>query len=471
MENSSRDQTLGPGLSTSDSQLLLGNVTLSSLARRYGTPLFVFSSLQIRENVEQVRTRFRKHLANAELFYASKANSNLEILHVIRGTGVSVEVSSDGEIFLALMAGFKPNQIVFNGPAKTRRELELAVKLGIKTINLDSIDELDRLISICRRLGRKANISFRVLPYVRAGASIIQTGIHESKFGVDYEKVNDAYRRATELPELVKPVGISGHIGSQNTDAASWRDFALRLGHKFCEVNEQLGADLELLDLGGGLPVRYARDEMHQPMPKYFHPTVSDEDIAIAIAEGLESIHCHPSRVMIEPGRRIVANSAVLLTRIIGSKERPKEKWLYLEVGFNVTPSSRIVRWYNHILPAEKMDKPCDTAYRLGGPLCDSADVYHDWEGELAGNPQLPQHRLLPADLKDGDLLAMLDVGAYNLDIMNHFNGRLLPGAVMLDARGRAKLIRKPETYRDLLTLEPHSGRRLKEVLARTKAR
>ena len=214
----SRD-LLRDGLSIQNGGLFFDNVELSNIARRHGTPVFVFSSRRITENVGQVRKAFGHHLKNLELYYAAKANSNLEILRTVRRTDVKPETSSDGEMFLAIVAGFKPTDIILNGPAKTRRELELAVRLEIRSINLDSIDELERLVAVCRSLRKRANISFRVLPYVHAGASIIQTGIHESKFGIDYEEVVPAYRRALEYQDFVNPVGIHGHIGSQNTDA------------------------------------------------------------------------------------------------------------------------------------------------------------------------------------------------------------------------------------------------------------
>ena len=217
--------------------------------------------------------------------------------------------------------------------------------------------------------------------------------------------------------------------------------------------------------------MRYARNETQQPMADYLVSKTSDEEIAGSIAKGLEASQCRPTTVIIEPGRRLVANSAILLSRVVGTKQRPSEKWLYLDMGFNVTPSSRIVRWYYETLAAEKMSKPHDVSYRLAGPLCDSADVYHDWEGELSGNPQLPKSHLFPADMGNGDLVAMLDVGAYNIDVMNHFNGRLLPGAVLIDAQRRIKVIRKPENYPDLIAMEPHSRIKVKQALRRLKAR
>jgi len=451
--------------------MFFDNVELSNIARKHGTPVFVFSRRRLTKNVDQVRKAFGHHLKNTELYYAAKANSNLDVLRTLRRAGVKPEISSEGEMFLIAVAGFKPTDVIFNGPAKTRRELELAVRLGIRSINLDSIDELERLVGVCRSLRKRANISFRVLPYVHAGASIIQTGIHESKFGINYEEIVRAYRRALEYQDFVKPVGIHGHIGSQNTDVQSWQEFALKLGQKFVEVERELSLKLEHIDLGGGLPVRYARNETQQPMAEYLASKTSDEEIASSIAKGLEASRCRPITVIMEPGRRLVANSAVLLSRVVGTKQRVSEKWLYLDMGFNVTPSSRVLRWYYETSAAEKMSKSHYVPYRLAGPLCDSADVYHDWEGELLGTPQLPKSHLFPDNMANGDLVAMLDVGAYNIDLMNHFNGRLLPGAVMIDAGGRIKLIRKPENYSDLIAMEPHSKVKVEQVLRRMKGR
>jgi len=439
---------------------------LSSLGRKYGTPLFVFSERAISRNIRQLQRAFGSQIKELQFFYAVKACSNLAVLQIIRRNGVNAEIASEGEMFLALMAGFKPGQIIFNGPAKSNRELELSARLGLAVVNLDSIDELRRLYEAAKRLRKTVRISFRVRPDVAAGAEVIQTGKHDSKFGIPSEDVFDAYETASQLAPEIQVSGIHAHVGSQNTSLKSWKAYVTKLARLAKDLERKLGVALEHLNLGGGLPATYSRDEIHRPLPGYLRSRPSDEEIAVVVSSALRTSGAEGYRIFMEPGRRIVASSAVLLTKIISTKQtRDGENWIYVDAGFNVLPSSRILKWYYHAFPidGERAGKMAD--YRVAGPLCDGNDLFHDLEGEQAGKPLLPRYRKLPQGLADGDIIGLMDVGAYNLELTTHFNGRLRPGAVMIDAKGKPRLMCSPETYLDLVAHEPYSKASAKRVL------
>ncbi len=443
----------------------LTNKTLSSLARRHGTPLFVFSEKTISANIGQLRRAFGARIPKLQLFYAVKANSNLAVLRTIRKNGVNAEIASEGEMFLALLAGFKPGQIEFNGPAKTDRELELSAKLGLAGVNLDSVDELHRLHAAAKRVKKSIRVSFRVRPDVSAGAGVIQTGTHDSKFGVAHEDAFAAYEEALALAPVIQIAGIHAHVGSQNTSLESWKAFVTVLALLTREVESKLGIRFEHINLGGGIPATYGRDEIHRPLPDYLAARPSDEAIADVIASALQTNSANGYRIIMEPGRRIVAESGVLLTRVVSTKRtREGERWLYVDAGFNILPSSRILKWYYQAFPVEGPQGGTPADYRIAGPLCDGNDLFHDLEGEQEGKPLLPRYRRLPEGLGDGNLIGLRDVGAYNLELTTHFNGRLRPGAVMIDAQGRSHLICRPEANRDLPALEPYSKTAAKRV-------
>ncbi len=437
---------------------------LSSLARRYGTPLFVFSEDAIATNTQQLRRAFATRIPNVQFFYAVKANSSLAILRTVRKNGLNAEIASEGEMFLALLAGFKPNQIEFNGPAKTDRELALSARLGLAGVNLDSVDELHRLYQAAKKQKKSIRVSFRVRPDVGAGANVIQTGTHDSKFGVAHEDALAAYEEAGKLAPVIQVAGIHAHVGSQNTSLESWKAFVAVLLGLAHNVERKLGIRFEHLNLGGGIPATYGRDEVHRPLPDYLQSRPSDDEIAATVANALGPRDARSYRILLEPGRRIVAESGVLLTRVVSTKEtREGERWLYVDAGFNTLPSSRILKWYYQAFPVDRATAK-SAEYRIAGPLCDGNDLFHDLEGEQAGNPLLPRYRRLPEGMGDGDLIGLRDVGAYNLELTTHFNGRLRPGAAMIDANGKTHLICRPETNLDLVALEPHSRVEAKRV-------
>ena len=447
-------------------RLLFEGLDLSSLAVKYGSPLFVFSERMITDNVATVRTAFAARFPKFRIFYATKAGSNLAILRIIRRLGLGAEVSSEGDIFLSLMAGFSPRNMVFNGPAKSDRELAISCRLGLSSINLDSVDELERLVPICRRERKSARIAFRVRPDTEAGTKIIQTGTEKSKFGIGLSEAAEAFSKAASFRDCLKVVGIHAHVGSQNTSIASWRDFVTKLAGLTTKLREELDIEVRQLNIGGGVPAEHVTDSLNQPVPSFMKSVPSDKEIADTVAEALNEGGVRDIELVVEPGRRIVAGAALLVSKVISEKASGNQNWIYVDAGFNTLPSATMP-WYYHMVPVTRADANELMPYRVAGPLCDNKDVFHDQHGEDEGIPSLPEHRMLPKGMHPGDFLALLDVGAYNLDIQDSFNERLMAGAVLLDRRGRAYLIRRNQEYQDLLAYEPHSRESARRVARR----
>lgn len=460
-------RSLGYDFAIRNGTLHFEGVNLQSLVKKHGSPLFVFSERRIIDNVRKVKKAFGAKASKLRISYAVKAGSSLCVLRTVREQGVGAEVSSEGEMFLALMAGFAPRNIIFNGPAKSERELDLSVKLGLYCINLDSLDELERLYAICKRLGKVCRVSFRVRPDVEAGTKAIRTGTAESKFGLGVAEAMKAYGRAAGLRGCLEIAGIHAHVGSQNTSLDSWGDYVKKLAELAVRLKKEFGINVQHINIGGGLPVKYATDDLNQPTPPYIRSVPGDEEIADTVAKALNEGGTRNLELIIEPGRRIVANAGLLVTQVISTKASSGQDWIYVDAGFNILPSARILKWYYHILPVTKADERELTPYRVAGPLCDGNDLFHDLDGEEQGISSLPKYRMLPRGLCTGDFLALLDVGAYNLDLMNNFNGRLLPAAVLLDKRDRPILMRRHQRYEDLLFYESHSEVRARNIARR----
>jgi diaminopimelate decarboxylase len=450
--------------SVREGKLFFEGVDLSSLAVRHGSPLFVFSERMITDSVERVRKAFGARFQKFRLFYATKAGSNVTVLRTIRRQGLGAEVSSEGDIFVSLMAGFSPRAIVFNGPAKSDRELTISCRLGLHCVNLDSMDELERLHAICKREGKTARVAFRVRPDVGAGTKLIQTGTAKSKFGLGLTEIVDAYAKAVSFHDYIKVTGIHAHVGSQNTSIESWSAFVKKLASLTVKLKEELNLDIKELNIGGGVPAVHVTDSLNQPTPPFTDRVPSDEEVAGAVADALKEGGVSDIELAIEPGRRIVAGAALLVTKVITEKASGGESWIYVDAGFNTLPSSSMP-WYYHMVPATKADVKALSPYRVAGPLCDNKDVFHDVHGEDEGNPTLPEHRMLPEGIRPGDYLALLDVGAYNMDIQDSFNERMMAGGIYIDRHGRANIMRKRQSYEDLLAYEPHSKRSAKRVV------
>jgi len=434
------------------------------LLREFGSPLYVFSEPRIRANIARLRRAAERVDRPVKFCYASKANSNMAVLVAVRDAGIDIEVNSGGELFKALRAGFRPEQIIFNGTSKTDDELDDAVRAGIYSLNVDSVYEIELVEAAARRVGKRANITLRLVPEIGTRSHIgLQTALLTSKFGITSGEVPAAFRRALASPELIRVGGIHIHVGSQTPDVEPFAEAFKTMWEHLVALHRDTGHTLEHINLGGGIPVNYLRDrsqadELPAAERDMLGASLEPADVlAAALRVARESAREADAEhlldritILLEPGRSVISDAGLVLTTVRNIKRRPEtgDVWLLTDAGFNLLLSMATYKWYYHLVSATRADAPHDTSYKVAGPLCDSGDVYFDIEG----GSRLPDYRHLPADVRPGEALALLNSGAYSLAQAFPYNGRPLPAACMVRAGGKVDLVRRRDTYEDLLT-------------------
>lgn len=451
-------------LEVTGGRLHIDGVDSVDLAREYGTPLFVYSEARIRHNVDRLKAAASVISCPLKLCYAAKAMSTMGILRAIKDAGSDLEVNSGGELWKALQAGFTGSQINYNGNSKERWELELAITNDVYAIQVDSIYELSLIEETARELGKKANVSLRLVPEIKTGThSGLQTALATSKFGMMPEEAFEAFRSYKDSPHLDLS-GIHLHIGSQNPEPEAYSEALKVLFDGMLRIYRETEIVLKHVNLGGGFPVNYLRDALHeadfpQEQREMF---AADFEPSEAIRTAWDNVKEHAAAenaehlldgltLLLEPGRSIISDTAVCLTTVRNAKSRPvdggTDDWLLTDAGFNILLSMETYKWYYHLISSERSGEPHDTKYKLAGPLCDGGDVYFDHEG----HGRLPDHRLLPSDTKPGEILALLNCGAYSLAQASQYNGRFLPPVVLIRIDGKPELIRRRDTFEDLI--------------------
>jgi diaminopimelate decarboxylase len=420
MNDVSEPRSAAPTIAYRAGELHVEDVPLARIAAAVGTPLYCYSSAAI----AGAYRRFASALAgeSADIHYAVKANSNQAVIRLLARLGAGADVVSEGELRRALAAGVPAGKIVFSGIGKTRDELAFALAQGIAQINVESVSELELLSDLAREVGRTAEIALRVNPDVDARTHAkISTGKKENKFGIDLAHAAEAYRRAAELPGL-KPVGLAVHIGSQLTDLAPFEAAFRRLIDLALELRRG-GLDVERLDLGGGLGVRY-RAEAPPPIEDY-----------AALARRL--IHNLGFRLSFEPGRALVANAGLLIARVIYVKPGATRRFVIQDAAMNDLIRPALYDAWHEIVPLREPGpavprEPADVV----GPICESSDMF-------------ALDRPLPP-VAPGDLLAILSAGAYGAVMSSSYNTRLLVPEVLVEG-GEFAVIRPRPSYEDLL--------------------
>jgi diaminopimelate decarboxylase len=456
-----------PGyLEAREGRLFIDGVDSKALAGAHDTPLFVFSERRVRSNVGRLLEAARGVGHPVRFFYASKANSTMGLLGVVRDAGIDCEVNSGGELFKALRAGFRPDQIIFNGTSKTEAEIDEAVAAGIYSINVDSVYEIELIEARARALGKRARVALRLVPEIGTRSHLgLQTALMTSKFGITSAEVLGAFRRALREPGLLHVSGIHIHVGSQTPDVEPFAAAFRTMWEHLKAIHEESGHTLEHINLGGGIPVNYLRDrsqaaELPAEERDMLGAELEPSDVlaaalgaARASARDAEATHLLEGvTILLEPGRSVIADAGVLLTTVRNIKRRPEtgDVWLLTDAGFNLLLSMTTYKWYYHVVSASRADSPAETPYKIAGPLCDSGDVYFDIER----GGRLPDYRRLPEDVRPGELLALLNTGAYTVAQMFPYNGRPLPAVALVREGGRAELIRRRDSYEDLLANE-----------------
>jgi len=459
-----------PGyLEVRNDHLIVNGVDTLELVKEFNSPLFVFSEARIRDNIKRLQLAADVVDRPIKFCYASKANSNMAILRVVLESGIDIEVNSGGELFKALRVGFRPDQIIFNGTSKSDDELDDAVRAGIYAINVDSIYEIDLVEQSVERLRARgenvapARVTLRLVPEIGTRSHLgLQTALLTSKFGISSSEVLAAFRRGLEKPELVHVCGIHIHVGSQTPDVEPFAEAFKSMWEHLVTIHRETGHTLEHINLGGGIPVNYLRDRSQaDQLPEHERDMLGAElEPSAVLKEALrvarESARAADAEhlldqvtILLEPGRSIIADAGLVLTTVRNIKSRPEtgDVWLLTDAGYNIMLSMNNYKWYYHLISASRAGAPYAHDYKVAGPLCDSGDVYFDIERE----GRLPDYRKLPEDVGPGEVLALLNCGAYSLAQMFHYNGRPLPAAVLISKDGKAELIRRRDTYDDLI--------------------
>ncbi len=452
-------------LEVNNDHLYINGVDTTELAKEFDTPLFVISAPRIRENIARLLDA-KKHHPKLKLCYASKANNVLGVLRVVQAAGIDIEVNSGGELFRALKAGFRPDQIEMNGISKTEQEIAEAIEAGIYAINLDSPYELELVEKVATRLNKRANVTVRLVAGVgtRSHAGL-QTALYTSKFGISPSQAREVMLRALRNPDHINLVGIHIHVGSQTPDPEPYAEAFATMWEHVVWLHKETGHQLQHINIGGGIPVNYLRDrsqaeEITENERNMLGAILtSDEAIGAAIKIVRESARnagaehlLNDIEIVMEPGRSVIADAVTILTTVRNIKSRPetKENWVLTDAGYNLMLSMVMYHWYYHAVNASRAAEAQDTSYRMAGPLCDGGDVYFD----LHGDGHLPDCRLLPQNMNVGEVIAMLNTGAYTMSQMTAYNGRPFPAAVLVDDDGQVEIIRRRDSYEDLLINE-----------------
>jgi diaminopimelate decarboxylase len=390
---------------------------LAALARRYGTPLYVYSADTVRDRYRALRSAFTRPVL---VCYALKANSSKAVASVLALEGAGADIVSGGELGRALRAGFRPARIVFSGVGKTEEEMAAGLRAGVKAFNVESSEELDALARVAGRLKKRAPVSVRLNPDINARTHPhITTGRAENKFGVETPEALALYRRAAQDRRL-RVTGVQCHIGSQITSLAPYRRAAAAVA-ALAKGLKASGIPLDFADMGGGLGISY-KDEI--PLdPKALVKTL---EAAFADQPELE--------LLVEPGRYLVADAGLLLTKVLYRKQTSKRRFVIVDGAMTDLPRPALYNaWHPVQVVAPRRGKK--TMADVVGPVCESGDF-------------LARQRYLPP-LQRGDLLAVLKAGAYGFAMSSQYNSRPRAAEVLVDG-GKARLARRRETYKDL---------------------
>ncbi len=417
---------LPPHLSVRNGHLHMGDHDLAILAEQFGTPLYVTSEERIRENYRGFHTALSDYYPKIQILYAAKANGNATILTILASEGAGADVFSSGELALALQAGMKPEHLLFNGSSKSPADLARAVESGIR-VSVDSLDELHQLNAAAAAAGRRVEIAFRVNPALQVPTHPkIATGLASSKFGIPHASIPAAYGEALAC-EHIDPVGIHCHIGSQILAVEPFT----RAAEVMMEIAVRLvddGVDLQFVDLGGGLGIPYQRETDAAPTYEEYAAGVMP-----VFLQGIVDAGIRPE-LWVEPGRSLVADSTVLLARV-NSVKKSSRQFANVDAGFNLLVRPVMYDAYHEVVAVNKADQPVAETYTIAGPICESGDL-------------MAIERMLPP-LKAGDVIALLDAGAYGFAMASQYNARPRCAEVLLN-RDRAACMRRGEGIDDI---------------------
>ena len=398
--------------------LFCEEVAISDIAASVGTPFYLYSRQTLENHFRAFDSAFGKvdHL----ICFSAKANSNLAVLRVFVRLGGGVDVVSGGEIYRAIQAGVKPEKIVYSGVGKRADEIEYALKQPILMFNIESSQELLAIDQIAGKLGTKAPVALRVNPDVDPKTHpYISAGLKKNKFGINIQKSVDEYILASTLRNT-RVIGVSCHIGSQVTEVGPFVEAVQRIKELVAKLRAE-GIEIRYVDLGGGLGITYHQEE--PPPPREY---------AEALMKELPGLDCN---LILEPGRVIVGNAGILVTRVLYTKEGGEKNFVIVDAAMNDLIRPSLYGSYQRIQPVHKKDR-IETTVDVVGPICESGDF-------LAKDRKIPK-------VEPGELLAVMSAGAYGFTMSSNYNSRPRVPEVMVD-KDRFQVVRKREEYEDLI--------------------
>jgi diaminopimelate decarboxylase len=399
-------------------QLLAEDVAVTEIADRVGTPVYIYSARTLRRHFRVISDAFRG--TDTIICFAMKALSNLSVLKLFSDLGAGFDIVSVGELMRCLRAGADPAKIVFSGVGKTDGEIETAIRANILMINVESRPELHRVSEVASRLRRAARVSLRVNPDLDPGTHPhISTGHRDSKFGIPLSQVREYYTEARGLPSL-ELAGLSTHIGSQITDTSPFIEAAQKVAAIVRDLRA-VGIPLNYLDLGGGLGIPY-QEEPPEPA-----------EYAAALLGPLRELGI---KIIIEPGRVLVGNAGILLTRVLYVKETDVKRFVVVDGAMNDLIRPVLYEAYHEIRPVEQRAQALLQTADVVGPVCESGDFF-------------ARERALP-ELRAGELLSIMSAGAYGFVMASNYNSRPRAPEVIVDG-ARFHVVRERESFDDLV--------------------
>ena len=408
-----------------DSQLCCGSVKLSDLAAQFGTPLYIYSADDIRSRVAMLTREFTG--VDHTICYAVKANSSLAILRLLASLNCGFDIVSGGELERIRCAAPEAlSRVVFSGVGKQAWEMDAALNAGILLFNVESEAELELLAERAQAAGKQARIALRVNPDVFAQTHpYISTGLREHKFGIAIDRAREVYRRAAQLPGITA-AGVSVHIGSQIRDTAPFAESVKRVRSLIEDLRVD-GINIQYLDAGGGFGIEYGRAA--------FDPAARASEYANAIRSAIDGLGV---QLLLEPGRFLIAQAGALLSRVLYTKQNGSKRFIITDAAMNDLIRPALYGAHHEIIPVVRENRPHEVA-DIVGPVCESGDFF-------ARDREIEQ-------LHSGDLVALLDAGAYGMSLSSHYNTRVRPAEVLIEGDG-PRLIRRRETLDDLFAPE-----------------
>lgn len=404
-----------------NNELYCEDVPIQELATEVGTPFYLYSHATLKRHFLIFDESFEG--VNRLICYSAKANTNLAVLQLFAGLGGGLDIVSGGELYRGLKAGFPPEKIVYSGVGKRVDEIDYALDTGILMFNVESLEELEVIDKRAGLLAKRASVAIRVNPDVDPGTHpYISTGLKKNKFGIDTRTAIEGYQVASRL-ENIDIIGIDCHIGSQITEAEPFKD-ALESLKGLIEELKALGIEIRYLDMGGGLGITY--DDETPPHP---------QEYARAIVESLKGTDL---QLILEPGRVIVGNAGILVTRVLYRKSAQVKEFVIADAGMNDLMRPSLYKAFHGIQPVVKTDQAAIEA-DVVGPICESGDF-------LAVDRRIP-------DVKQGDLLAVMSAGAYGFTMSSNYCSRLRVPEVMVKD-DRFHVVRARQSYEDLVAGE-----------------